>query len=275
MRFLMNYQNLPNDESFDDSDLLLLKYATLFYKTFKKKIQFIQILFPSYKHHYVTIILSVFLYIFFFGYDIYFFNKYNPLFIRDDVITRIGINRDIITTEYHFHKLITATLIHPNIWSLIINTYYLINLGIVVEKNYGRVHTIALMLFSSICGNLLMCATANCNESQLGTSTILSGMMGLFLQEVTSNFRRISGKIEIIGTYLFTIISMYLTISMFPHNGNIMGNLGGLFGGYCYPYIFNVARLDNGPGNTERLVHTALMGLYWILLILNLLFVKC
>ncbi|CAD2095068.1 rhomboid protease ROM10, putative [Plasmodium vinckei brucechwatti] len=253
MRFLMNYQNLPNDESFDDSDLLLLKYATLFYKTFKKKIQFIQILFPSYKHHYVTIIFSAFF----------------------EVITRIGINRDIITNQLHFHKFITATLIHPNIWSLIINTYYLINLGIVVEKNYGRIHTIALMLFSSICGNLLMCATANCNESQLGTSTILSGIMGLFLQEVTSNFRRISGKIEIIGTYLFTIISMYLTISMFPHNGNIMGNLGGLFGGYCYPYIFNVSRMDNGPGNTERLVYTALMGLFWISLILNLLFIKC
>ncbi|CDU18880.1 hypothetical protein YYC_05152 [Plasmodium yoelii 17X] len=275
MRFLMNYQNIPNDDVFDDSELLLIKYARSFYKTFKKNIKFIQILFPSYKPHYVTIIFSIFLYIFFFGYNIYFFNKYNPLFIREDVLINIGINREIISNKLHFHKLITATLVHPNIWSLIINTYYLINLGITVEKGYGRIHTIALMLFSSICGNLLMCATANCNEAQLGTSTILSGIMGLFLQEVTSNFKKIKGKIEIIGTYLFTIVPMYLTIAMFPHNGNIMGNLGGLFGGYCYPYIFNVIRMNRGPGNTARLVHIGLMGLFLISLILSLLIIKC
>ncbi|EAA22944.1 hypothetical protein [Plasmodium yoelii yoelii] len=230
MRFLMNYQNIPNDDVFDDSELLLIKYARSFYKTFKKNIKFIQILFPSYKPHYVTIIFSIFLYIFFFGYNIYFFNKYNPLFIREDVLINIGINREIISNKLHFHKLITATLVHPNIWSLIIWT----------DSHYSI------------------------NVAQLGTSTILSGIMGLFLQEVTSNFKKIKGKIEIIGTYLFTIVPMYLTIAMFPHNGNIMGNLGGLFGGYCYPYIFNVIRMNRGPGNTARLVHIGLMGLFLI-----------
>ncbi|KAI4837315.1 rhomboid protease ROM10 [Plasmodium brasilianum] len=278
MRFLTNINNNNNNvnsnSSYDSSNLLIYKYTRSFNITFKKDIKFIQILFPSFTIFCVTFFFSLLLYLCFFCLEAFYFNRKNPLFIDEDVLKRFGLNRFYISNNYQYYKLITATLFHSSIWNLIINTYYLMNIGIVVEKSYGKVQYIMIMLLSTLCGHLLMLATSPCADVHMGITAILSGFMGLFLQEVVTNYKQLTDKWDVIGSFIFAVLSLYLTISMFAYNGNFVGNIGGIFGGFSYPYIFNKESF-NGPQKNVKITFVTLTLLLIIGTFISLIFVKC
>ncbi|CRG93764.1 rhomboid protease ROM10, putative [Plasmodium gallinaceum] len=245
MNFHSNSSNHLNYEHPYDSNLLIQKYTQSFNNTFKRDIKFIQILFPTFDIFSITFFFSLFLILIFLCLDVYFFNSQKPLYINEDILKNIGINKFYISNGYHYYKIISATFIHSNIWNLIINTYYLMNIGIIIEKNYGKLKYIILMFLCAICGNLLTCATAKCNDIQMGISPILSGFIGVFLQEIIMHYNDVKDKLSVIGNFIFAFLSLYLMISIFPYNGNIFGNTGGLFVGISYPFIFKSDSFNN------------------------------
>ncbi|SBO27362.1 rhomboid protease ROM10, putative [Plasmodium knowlesi strain H] len=155
-----------------------------------------------------------------------------------------------------------------------INAYYLMNIGIIVEKSYGKTHYMGIMILSALCGNLLLCATSNCGSVYMGISTILSGFMGLFLQEIVENYKKLTDRWSIIGNYVFALLSLYLTISMFSFNGNILGNLGGIFGGFCYPYLTKKDTF-HGQEKKVRLTLAVLLTLLLSSTLISLIVAKC
>ncbi|SBS94491.1 rhomboid family protein [Plasmodium ovale curtisi] len=143
------------------------------------------------------------------------------------------------------------------------------------------------MLLSTLCGNLLTCITSGCNDVEMGISAILSGFMGLFLQDIVTNYKNLDDKWGVFASYmyerknnikkrtkeLFAILSLYLTISMFPCNGNVIGNIGGIFGGFSYPYIFKKASFS-GEENTLKIAFSVVTILLLVSALAGVLFLK-
>ncbi|SBT38957.1 rhomboid protease ROM10, putative [Plasmodium ovale wallikeri] len=243
MRFLSNAANSLGSNQPNDSKLLISRYARSFNKTFKKDIRFIQILFPSFKFYCLTFFFSVFLFVAFLWLDAFHFDDQNPLFVKEDVLKRFGLNRLYISNYHHYY-------------------------------NYGKTQYIIIMLLSTLCGNLLTCITSGCNDVEMGISAILSGFMGLFLQDIVTNYKNLEDKWGAFASYTFAILSLYLTISMFPYNGNVIGNIGGIFGGFSYPYIFKKASFS-GEEKTLKIAFSVVTILLLVSTLAGVLFLKC
>ncbi|GAW81841.1 rhomboid protease ROM10 [Plasmodium gonderi] len=274
MNFFSNSYNNSRQNESQKSKLLICKYTRSFSKTFKKDIKFIQILFPSLIIKSITTLIFLFLFLMFIILDVYYFDRHNPLFLNEDVMKKFGMSRISVTNNHQYYRILTATFFHSNVWNLIINAYYLMNIGIIVEKNYGKRHYATMMLLSALCGNLLMCATSNCSDMQMGISTILYGFMGLFLQEIVDRRKELTDMWNIFGNYIFALLSLYLTVNMFPFNGNFIGNFGGLFGGFCYPYLLKRDTF-HGEGKKLRIIFSILLILLLISTIVTLIVAKC
>ncbi|EDL46472.1 hypothetical protein, conserved [Plasmodium vivax] len=273
MNFFSNANNSKASKS-RDGNMLTCKYTRCFNKTFKKDITFIQILFPSFTVKSITTAFFVLLFVTFFILNVCNFDRQAPLYLSETVLKRSGMSRNSVTNNHQYYKLLTATFFHASVWNLIINAYYFMNIGIIVEKSYGKARYITIMLLSALCGNFLLCATSNCGDAYMGISTILSGFMGLFLQEIVERYKQLTDRWSVIGNYVFAVLSLYLTISMFPFNGNIVGNLGGIFGGFCYPYL---TKKDTFHGQ-EKKVKLTLAVLLILLLsstLISLIVAKC
>ncbi|ANQ09194.1 Rhomboid-like protein [Plasmodium coatneyi] len=274
MNFFSNSSNNSKSSKSRDGNLLTCKYTMSFNKTFKKDISFIQILFPSFTVKSITTSFFLFLYFTFFLINVCNFDRTAPLYLSEPVLKQYGMSRNSVTNNHQYYKLLTATFFHSNVWNLIINAYYLMNIGIIVEKSYGKAHYMAIMLLSALCGNFLLCATSNCGSVYMGISTILSGFMGLFLQEIVENYKKLTDRWSIIGNYVFALLSLYLTISMFSFNGNILGNLGGIFGGFCYPYLTKKDTF-HGQEKKVRLTLAILLTLLLSSTLISLIVAKC
>ncbi|VWU52415.1 rhomboid protease ROM10, putative [Hepatocystis sp. ex Piliocolobus tephrosceles] len=148
------------------------------------------------------------------------------------------------------------------------------NIGILVEKHYGKLKYILVMLLCAFCGNLIICASSGCQQTQVGITAILSGFFGLFLQEIYSKYEHIGDKIRLFINLMFTFFSMYVTTSMFPHNGNLYGDIGGMLAGFSYPYVFNRNILTREE-KIIKIVLSTVLGLLLTLSLISLIFGKC
>ncbi|EUD68501.1 hypothetical protein C922_00897 [Plasmodium inui San Antonio 1] len=266
--------NNSKANKFRDENLLTCRYTRSFNKTFKKDITFIQILFPFFTVKSITTSFSLLLFFTFFILNVCNFDRQSPLYLSETVLKRYGMIRNSVTNNHQYYKLLTATFFHSSVWNLIINVYYLMNIGIIVERSYGKARYMAIMLLSVLCGNFLLCATSNCGDVHMGISTILSGFMGLFLQEIVVRYKQLTDRSSVIRKYVFAVLSLYLTISIFPFNGNIVGNLGAIFGGFCYPY-FTRKGTFHGQEKKVKLTLAVLLILLLSSTLISLIVAKC
>lgn len=217
-----------------ESQLLIQKYCNNFVRTCKKDIQFISILLPSFKRNSITFYFALCLILTFIGTLGYFFNPTNPLYIDATSLSYIGIRRFYISNKYEYYRLLTATFFHSNIWNLLINAYYLMNLGTDIETKYGPLAYSCFLLLSAVYGNVITCATSTYEDVQVGTSCILTGFAGMFLAELIIHHKDIRDKLTTWGNFLFTFLSLILTMSFLPYNGSFFGDLGGILVGLCF-----------------------------------------
>lgn len=258
-RLPQNNMNL-NGENNVESNLLIQKYSSSFASICRKDIKFIRILFPSFKRKSITFHFTVFLVVTFFVTAYIFFNRYNPLDIDEVNLSYLGLMRYFVSNKYEYYRIVTATFFHADIWSLLINVYYLMNLGGTLEFKYGQPKYLGVLLLSTLSGNSIICATAGRVEVELGIGSILAGFAGVFLAEIIIHYKEIREKLSIIGNYMLTFLLLFLTTSFLPHNGNIFGIIGGILGGIYFVYAF---------GNSTPEISTYKMKIILLLLALG------
>lgn len=237
------YQGPQNNMNFNggndvESNLLIQKYSSSFASICKKDIKFIRILFPSFKRRSITFLFTVCLVVIFFVTLYIFFNRYNPLYIDEVNLSHLGLMRYFVSNKYEYYRILTATFFHGDVWSLLINAYYFMNLGETLELKYGPGKYVGVLLLSTLSGNSIMCATAGRSDVEVGIGSILAGFAGVFLAEIIIHYKEIRDKFSIIGNYMLTFLLLFLTTSLLPHNGNIFGILGGILGGIYFVYAF-------------------------------------
>lgn len=221
-----------------ESNLLIQKYSSSFASICKKDIKFIRILFPSFKRKSITFYFTVCLVVTFIVTLYIFFNRYNPLYIDEVNLSYLGLMRYFVTNKYEYYRILTATFFHADIWSLLINTYYFMNLGGTLELKYGPAKYLGVLLLTTLSGNSIICASAGRANVELGIGSILAGFAGVFLAEIIIHYKEIRDKFSIIGNYMLTFLLLFLTTSLLAHNGNIFGVLGGILGGIYFVYAF-------------------------------------
>lgn len=259
------HTGFPADTSFSspiDAHLLIQKYSYSYNKTYKKDIKFIQMLFPDFNYTSYTFYISIILCTIYLIVHGYFFHPNTPLSIDITKQYSLGLNRYFISDEHEWFRIITATIFHPNVWSLLINIYFFMNIGIIVEQKYGTTKYLLYLLFSMIWGNVTTVACIKCIEIYMGISSILAGYVGLFLAEILMHYKNLVDPLSIFVNFIFTSFMLLLMTTTMIHNGNIFGNIGGFLGGLSYVYIINNTSHQSDSMKKSRIGFTVFSIIY-------------
>ena len=123
-------------------------------------------------------------------------------------------------------RLLSMGLIHGSFMHLAVNMFSLYNLGSVLEKTYGTVRYLIILVLSTLCGSLLTLACST-NAVTVGLSGGLYGLMASWfvLLGVRGAF-----KDPYMRSSVFRILLINLMINFMPNIG-VLAHLGGFVGG--------------------------------------------
>lgn len=277
--FTMNQRtSVHSDTSFStpaDAHLMVQKYSYSYNKTYKKDIQFIHLLFPDFTHNSCTLYISVFLIVVYAFAHGYFFRAHSPLSIDITKQYYLGLNRYFISDKNQWYRIITASFFHSNIWSLLINIYFFMNLGIITERKYGSWKYFLYLLLSTLWGNLATVACSKCIQVYMGISSILTGHIGIYLAEIITYYRNLVDPLSVSVNFIYTTFMLLLMTTTMIHNGNMFGNIGGILAGLCYEYIFHNKSNQSPSVKKWRIGFIIFSVVYVILCLAAITFSKC
>lgn len=118
--------------------------------------------------------------------------------------------------------------IHIGIIHLLMNMYFLNNVGDVFESLYGSTKFLIIYLLCGIMGNLFTYAFGEVTSVSAGASTSLYGLFGLALG-IMFNYRD-NEFLRQFGSSFIGIVAINIIYSFMVPGIGITGHIGGLFG---------------------------------------------
>ncbi len=143
-------------------------------------------------------------------------------------------------------RLFTASFIHIGFMHILLNMYFLSQIGPVFERLYGSRNFLIIYLLAGIMGNLLTFAFGNPSTVSAGASTSLYGLFGLALG-IMLNYRGDS-MLSSFGASFLSIIAINIVYSLLSPSIGLLGHLGGLLGGVILAGIFPVINRSLSTG---------------------------
>lgn len=143
-------------------------------------------------------------------------------------------------------RLFTASFIHIGFMHILLNMYFLSQIGPVFERLYGSRNFLIIYLLAGIMGNLLTFAFGNPSTVSAGASTSLYGLFGLALG-IMLNYRGDS-MLSSFGASFLSIIAINIVYSLLSPSIGLLGHLGGLLGGVILSGIFPVINRSLSTG---------------------------
>jgi membrane associated rhomboid family serine protease len=147
-----------------------------------------------------------------------------------------------------WYRLLTATVLHEEVWHILFNVLGLWVIGGIVEPELGRARYAALCLLSGLSGSTLAYLVAAPNQPSLGASGVVYGLIGAWV--VLARRRRHDMRPVI----LFVALSLLMT---FTRPGiSWEAHVGGLVAGAVITYA-----LVHAPRARRQLVQYGACGL--------------
>ncbi|MER6094571.1 rhomboid family intramembrane serine protease [Streptomyces sp. NPDC001728] len=147
-----------------------------------------------------------------------------------------------------WYRLLTATVLHQEVWHILFNVLGLWVIGGIVEPELGRIRYAALCLLSGLSGSVLVYLVAEPNQPSLGASGVVYGLVGAWV--VLARRRRHDMRPVI----LFVALSLLMT---FTRPGiSWEAHVGGLVAGVLVTYA-----LVHAPRARRDLVQYGAVGL--------------
>lgn len=147
-----------------------------------------------------------------------------------------------------WYRLLTATVLHEEVWHILFNVLGLWVIGGIVEPELGRARYAALCLLSGLSGSTLAYLVAAPNQPSLGASGVVYGLIGAWV--VLARRRRHDMRPVI----LFVALSLLMT---FTRPGiSWEAHVGGLVAGAVVTYA-----LVHAPRARRQLVQYGACGL--------------
>ncbi|MFG3492615.1 rhomboid family intramembrane serine protease [Streptomyces sp. NPDC047972] len=147
-----------------------------------------------------------------------------------------------------WYRLLTATVLHQEIWHILFNVLGLWVIGGIVEPELGRIRYAALCLLSGLSGSVLAYLVAAQNQPSLGASGVVYGLIGAWV--VLARRRRHDMR----PVVLFVALSLLMT---FTRPGiSWEAHVGGLVAGAVVMYA-----LVHAPRARRNLVQYGALAL--------------
>ena len=135
-------------------------------------------------------------------------------------------------------RLFTASFIHIGFMHILLNMYFLYQIGPVFEKLYGSRNFLIIYLLAGIMGNLLTFAFGSSSTVSAGASTSLYGLFGLAI-DIMLNYKGDS-MLSSFGASFLSVIAINIVYSLINPSIGLLGHLGGLLAGVILAGIFPV-----------------------------------
>ena len=153
-----------------------------------------------------------------------------------------------------YYRLLTSAFLHGSVIHIALNMYALYLFGPPLEAALGRARFAALYLISAVGGSALSYAYAAPNQSSLGASGAVFGLLGAFLV-VSRRLRRDT-------TSVLTLLAVNFVLGFLLPNIDWRAHLGGLVTGVLCAVALAYAPTERRtPVQVAGLVTTALLVL--------------
>ncbi|MGA5193712.1 rhomboid family intramembrane serine protease [Streptomyces exfoliatus] len=151
-----------------------------------------------------------------------------------------------------WYRLLTATVLHQEVWHILFNVLGLWVIGGIVEPELGRIRYATLCLLSGLSGSALAYLVAAPNQPSLGASGVVYGLIGAWV--VLARRRRHDMR----PVVLFVALSLLMT---FTRPGiSWEAHVGGLVAGALVTYV-----LVHAPRVRRDLVQYGACGLVFLI----------
>ncbi|MDD7305678.1 MAG: rhomboid family intramembrane serine protease [Peptoniphilaceae bacterium] len=139
-------------------------------------------------------------------------------------------------------RLICAQFIHIGFFHILMNMYFLNEIGPIFEKLYGPRNFLIIYLLSGLIGNLFTYAFGSLNSVSAGASTSLYGLLGLAIG-IMLNYHN-DEILRSFGASFISVVAINLIYSFLMPRVGILGHLGGFIGGLVLAGIFPIINRD-------------------------------
>ena len=140
-----------------------------------------------------------------------------------------------VVQDGEFYRLLTCIFLHANIYHLFFNMYALYNIGMQIEKFYGRVKYLLIYLGSGIIGSLFSVVLTN--NVSVGASGAIFGLFGAMLYFGYKYRATLDGFLR---SGIIPVILINLLLGFIVPNIDVSAHIGGLFGGLLLSYTLGV-----------------------------------
>ncbi|MEU6056684.1 rhomboid family intramembrane serine protease [Streptomyces sp. NPDC047097] len=174
-----------------------------------------------------------------------------PRFIDETVLIGLAfdpaLGRVVGVADGEWYRLLSSMFLHEQIWHIAGNMLLLWFLGVGLEEQLGRVRFLVLYLLSGLAGGALTYLLAAQNQSSLGASGAVYGLLGatvVLLRRLDRDLRPV-----------LALVALNLVITFFWENIAWQAHIGGLVAGVLISYA-----MINGPRERRGLVQWGTCG---------------
>lgn len=227
--------NIPFEELTHNINKVNIEYAAKLNKIFNKK-------------RYAVNFSLIFLLISTFIVHLFFF----------DLMPYFAINRDVFN-EGNIYQLLTNNLYYSDVITIIFSTFILFNFGLLIEKIYGSLRYIVIVLMTFITSNALLLAFIDQDTYPVGFVMMIYGLIGAFIYTFLVFRRFLAYTIKRTLYFLVFAVIFFLIFMDFTY---FTAMIGALLGGIIASFIVGIPHARN-----STLKNRGLSLIYSILLI--------
>ncbi|MCB9878311.1 MAG: rhomboid family intramembrane serine protease [Planctomycetes bacterium] len=165
----------------------------------------------------------------------------DPFHPTTEVLHAYGALRPIDASEGEPWRLLSAAFLHGGILHLGFNTYFLVQIGPMLERSLGSVRWVILYVVAALGGSLAVCLVNDPTQMVVGGSGALFGMLGAAVAMQMRSGRHTFAFLDFEGPrQLLGLIAINLVIGfLIPFISNT-AHIGGLCAGFLVTFLFLV-----------------------------------
>lgn len=156
----------------------------------------------------------------------------------------VRFNAMVKPLVYHgqWWRVFCAQFIHIGFFHILMNMYFLNEIGPIFERLYGPRNFLIIYLASGVIGNLFTYAFGSPNTVSAGASTSLYGLLGLAIGMIFAY--KNDEVLRSFGASFVSIVVINLIYSLLMPRVGVLGHLGGFIGGVVLAGIFPIVNRE-------------------------------
>ncbi len=211
------------------------------------------------KKHYIVNLILVSLIILIYLLDRFSHNIFNISQIIDTIV----LSRDNIKDKYYF-SFLTNNLYDPELFSIGISVLLILTFGVHLEKIYGSLRYLGIILITMIFTNAMLFAFINSEDYIVGFTPIIYTYIGSFFYVVVLFRRYLAHTLKRILKYN---LIFFILILFFGSLASLISLIASLIAGFVCAFIIGVSNVKNG-NNKHRVLAFVFVLILIILCIL-------